>query len=297
MKTAFRRLVRFKTSEGKIKYGEAPSEGASVGDVIKTYNGTFPWELEPSDEQAVVGEILCPLASTPIFYGIGLNYKGHIAEAKLDVPPFPTVFTKPPGKLSIQPYFARLKSNQEGIVGALAGPYDHVHVDPACQFLDHERELAFIVGKDVRNCSSAENSVEDNLLGSSVGNDVSSRYWQMPERSGGQHGYAKSFDQFGPIGPVIVSTSEIPDPRLDLKTTLNGEERQNSNTGGLLSTIPQILEHLSRRTTLREGTVVMTGTPSGVAAFSKPPAWLKDGDMVEIKIRQIGKIRDKTVIG
>ncbi|KIW43286.1 uncharacterized protein PV06_04404 [Exophiala oligosperma] len=119
----------------------------------------------------------------------------------------------------------------------------------------------------------------------------------MPERSGGQHGYAKSFDQFGPIGPVIVSTSEIPDPRLDLKTTVNGEERQNSNTGGLLSTIPQILEHLSRGTTLREGTVVMTGTPSGVAAFSKPPAWLKDGDMVEIKIRQIGKIRDKTVIG
>lgn len=180
-------------------------------------------------------------------------------------------------------------------IGALAGPFDDVHVDPACQFLDYEGELAFIVGKDVRNYN-AENSFEEYLLGYTVGNDVSSRYWQMPERSGGQHGYAKSFDQFGPIGPVIVSTSEISTPHLDLKTTVNGEERQNSNTSDLLFGIPQILEHLSRGTTLRRGTVVLTGTPSGVAAFLKPPIWLKSGDVVEIEISKIGKIRNKMVI-
>ncbi|KIW28932.1 uncharacterized protein PV07_04784 [Cladophialophora immunda] len=275
MKTIFRRLVRFKTANGDIRYGEAP-EQVRVGDTVKLYQGTDPWDLIPSDDEAVVAEILCPLASTPIFYGIGLNYKGHITEALLDVPAFPTVFTKPSG--------------------ALAGPYDAIQVDPTCQFLDYEGELAFIVGGDVRNYH-APDPFEEFLLGYTVGNDVSSRYWQMPDRSGGQHGYAKSFDQFGPIGPVIVSTSEIPrEPHLDLKTRVNGEERQNSNTNDLLFTVPQILEHLSRGTTLRKGTVVLTGTPSGVAAFMKPPAWLKTGDEVEIEISQIGKIRNRMVI-
>ncbi|EXJ61494.1 uncharacterized protein A1O5_11810 [Cladophialophora psammophila CBS 110553] len=275
MKTAFRRLVRFKTSNGDIRYGEA-QEQVKIGDKVKLYTGTEPWNLNPSDDEAVIAEILCPLASTPIFYGIGLNYKGHIAEASLDVPAFPTVFTKPSG--------------------ALAGPYGDIHVDPACQFLDYEGELAFVVGKDVKNYN-AKDDFEEFLLGYTVSNDVSSRYWQFPERSGGQHGYAKSFDQFGPIGPVIVSTSEIPGiPHLDLKTTVNGEERQNSNTNDLLFTIPQILDHLSRGTTLKKGTVVMTGTPSGVAAFMKPPKWLKTGDVVEVEISQIGKIKNKMVI-
>jgi 2-keto-4-pentenoate hydratase/2-oxohepta-3-ene-1,7-dioic acid hydratase in catechol pathway len=95
---------------------------------------------------------------------------------------------------------------------------------------------------------------------------------------------------------VIVSTSEIPQPHLDLRTTVNGEERQKSNTSDLFFNIPQILEHLSRGTTLAKGTVVMTGTPSGVAAFMKPPAWLETGDVVEVEIGKIGKIKNKMII-
>ena len=181
-------------------------------------------------------------------------------------------------------------------IDALAGPYDDIHVNSKCEYLDYEGELGVIIGKDCKNYD-AQNDVAEYLLGYTVANDVSSRYWQMPAQSGNQHGYAKSFDQFGPIGPVIVSTSEIPNPgALELVTTVNGEERQRTSTGDLLFDIPKIIEHLSRGTTLRKGTVIMTGTPSGVAAFMKPPAWLKTGDVVEVSISRIGTIRNKMII-
>lgn len=134
------------------------------------------------------------------------------------------------------------------------------------------------------------------VLGYTAGNDVSSRYWQMPERSGNQHGPAKSFDKFAPIGPVIVSSKIVPDPyNLSIRSIVNGEVRQSARTDDLIYDIPAIIKHISRGTTLRKGTVVMTGTPSGVAAFMKPPAWLKDGDIVEVEIEKIGKIRNKIV--
>lgn len=136
------------------------------------------------------------------------------------------------------------------------------------------------------------------ILGYTVGNDVSSRYWQRPERCGGQHGYAKSFDKFAPIGPVLVSPSAIPDPSaLTLKTRVNGEQRQISGTDQLIFDIPAIIRQVSRGTTLLPGTIIMTGTPSGVAAFMKPPAWLQDGDVVEVEISEIGTIRNKMVKG
>lgn len=120
----------------------------------------------------------------------------------------------------------------------------------------------------------------------------------MPSQSGNQHGYAKSFDNFAPIGPVIVSTSEIPKPdKVELTTTVSGELRQKTSTGDLLFTIPKILEHLSRGTTPRRGIVIMTGTPSGVVAFMKPPAWLPTGDVVQVEISRIGRITNKMVMG
>jgi hypothetical protein len=311
MKTAFRRLVRFKTSDGEIKYGEA-SEQVKVGDEVKTYKGTEPWNLDPSDDQAVIAEVLTECLYISKGEGqlsIGIDSLSSYEHAYLlrhrvelqrtyrrsqvRSTTVPDCFYKAPRFVLLVCAFQMCSLITR--TGALAGPYDDVHVDPACQFLDYEGELAFIIGKDVRNYS-ANDGFEEFLLGYTIGNDVSSRYWQMPERSGGQHGYAKSFDQFGPIGPVIVSTSEIPQPHLDLKTSVNGEERQKSNTSDLLFTVPQILEHLSRGTTLRKGTVVLTGTPSGVAAFMKPPVWLKTGDVVEIEISQIGKIKNKMVI-
>jgi len=116
----------------------------------------------------------------------------------------------------------------------------------------------------------------------------------MPERSGNQHGYAKSFDKFAPIGPILCSSKIIPDPSaLFLATKVNGDVRQKAKLDDLIFDIPAIIRHLSRGTTLRKGTVIMTGTPSGVAAGMKPPQWLKDGDTVEIGISVIGTIKNK----
>ena len=150
-----------------------------------------------------------------------------------------------------------------------------------------------VIGKDAKDLPASADAL-DYVLGYTVGNDVSSRYWQMPERSGNQHGYAKSFDKFAPTGPVLCSTKAIPDPSaLSLITRVNGEVRQEAKLDDLIFDIPAIINHLSRGTTLRKGTVIMTGTPSGVAAGMKPPLWLKDGDTVEVEISSIGTIENK----
>ena len=143
-----------------------------------------------------------------------------------------------------------------------------------------------VIGKDCKSPSQSQNPL-DYVLGYTVGNDVSSRYWQNAACSSDQHGYAKSF---------VVSPLAIPNPsKLKLITHVNGEARQESGTDSLIFDVPAIIRHLSRASTLRPGTVIMTGTPSGVAAFRKPPAWPQDGDVVEVEIEGIGKIRNKMV--
>ncbi|KAI9740330.1 MAG: hypothetical protein M1834_004909 [Cirrosporium novae-zelandiae] len=276
MKTSFNRLIRFKDPQGKVLYGEAPVDSDLVGKTVSVYTGDYPWDLSPSDAKAKVAEMLSPLPTTPFIYGIGLNYKHHIEECGFPTPKYPTVFTKPPD--------------------ALAGPFEDITVNKECQAtMDYEGELTAIIGKDCKNIGPDEDPL-DYVLGYTVGNDVSCRFWQTPETSGNQHGYAKSFDKFAPLGPVIASTSMIPDPsKLQLKTTVNGEKRQSSSTGDLLFSVRDIIRHLSRGVTLRRGTAIMTGTPSGVAAFRKPPAWLHDGDVVEISISDIGSIKNKYV--
>ena len=152
-----------------------------------------------------------------------------------------------------------------------------------------------VLGQDCKNVSESED-VTRYIMGYTVGNDVSSRWWQMPERSSNQPSAAKSFDKFAPIGPVITSTSIISDPsRLTMRSIVNGDQRQLTRTDDLIFDIPAIIRHFSRGTTLRKGTVIMTGTPSGVAAFMKPPAWLQDGDIVEMELENVGTIRNKIV--
>ncbi|KAF4493701.1 fumarylacetoacetate hydrolase family [Fusarium agapanthi] len=188
---------------------------------------------------------------------------------------YPVIFTKPPD--------------------ALAGPFEDIAVHPDCLNMDYEAEMCLVLGKDCKDLEADD--VFEYILGYTAGNDVSSRYWQMPERSGNQHGSAKSFDKFAPIGPTITSTSVITNPaELRLESFVNGEKRQSTKTDDMIFDVPTILRHLSRGTTLRKGTVIMTGTPSGVAAFMKPPQWLKNGDVVEVSIDKIGSIKNKFLI-
>ncbi|KAH6844519.1 hypothetical protein B0I37DRAFT_377709, partial [Chaetomium sp. MPI-CAGE-AT-0009] len=195
--------------------------------------------------------------------------------AQLRVPPYPVVFTKP--------------------ADALAGPFDEVSIHPDAQgMLDYEGELTVVIGKDVKNVTEAD--ALSYVLGYTVGNDVSARNFQLPDTSGGQFCYAKSFDGFAPVGPCIVSPSLVPDPqKLRLETRVNGAVRQTTSTDDMIFSVAKIIAHLSRGTTLRKGTIIQTGTPSGVGLFMEPKGFLKNGDVVEVSVEGLGQIRNKMV--
>lgn len=177
---------------------------------------------------------------------------------------------------------------------ALTGPFDPVTIIKDAQSqVDYEGELTVIIGKDGKNISEAD--ALDYVLGYTVGNDVSARFFQLPPNSGGQFCYGKSFDSFAPIGPCIVSPNLIPDPqKLDYVTRVNGQIRQQTSTSDMIWSVKQIIVHLSRGTTLRKGTAIMTGTPSGIGLFHKD-GLLKDGDEVEISVAGIGAIKNRMV--
>jgi len=273
----FDRLIRFEDDEGKVRFGnvphEFPGEGI-VGTKVKVLNGGFTTGFSIGEEEATIKKLLCPMESTPILLCIGLNYRKHANEANLPIASYPVVFTKP--------------------ADALAGPYDDIFIHPEAQsHLDYEGELTVIIGKDGKNIP--EDEALDYVLGYTVGNDVSARNFQLPPNSGGQFCYAKSFDGFAPIGPCIVSTSIIQDPqKLNYITNVNGRKRQETPTSDMIWNVKQILAHLSRGTTLRKGTAIMTGTPSGVGLFHED-GFLKDGEVVEISVTGIGAIKNRMV--
>jgi len=276
---AISNFVRFSDEKGAVVYGELPSPipaGRLEGKKVELLSGNPFTGLSKTGTQVTIKKLLCPLESTPIVMCIGLNYAQHAKEAQLAVPTNPVVFTKP--------------------ADALTGPYDDVSIHPVAQVqLDYEGEMTVVIGKDAKNVSEAD--ALDYVLGYTVGNDVSARNFQIPaSASGGQFCYAKSFDFFAPIGPAVVLASAVPDPqKLKYTTKVNGDLRQETGTDDMIWSVKQIIAHLSRGTTLRKGTVIMTGTPSGVGLFMEPKGFLKDGDVVDITIDGIGSIINKMV--
>ncbi|KAJ5627471.1 fumarylacetoacetate hydrolase family protein [Penicillium herquei] len=268
----FQRLLRFRSESGEIHFGEVPEshswEKELVGTEVFIYEGTSPLDenLKLSDRKAIVKEVLAPFAEVPFIYGVGVLWAHEELELTFIV-----------------------------LLDALAGPYEDIHVHPAAKDLDYEGELVVIIGKDVKNLSNDANAL-DYVLGYTIGNDLSSRWWQEATK-GAQSNYAKSFDQFAPLGPVLVSTNVIPDPAaLTLRTHVNGEKRQESGIDDLIFDVAAIIRFFSQGRTLRKGSVIMTGTPFGVGTFLPGgPKFLKDGDDVEIEISQIGKMRNKFV--
>ncbi|MCJ1302354.1 hypothetical protein MMC08_005157 [Hypocenomyce scalaris] len=177
---------------------------------------------------------------------------------------------------------------------AATGPTDDVHVHKDAQgMLDYEGELVVVIGQDGKDITEA--NALDYVLGYAAGNDVSARNFQVPaDICGGQYCYAKSFDRFAPMGPALASPTVIPDPqKLKYTTKVNGEIRQETSTDDMIWSVRQIIAHLSRGTTLRRGTAIMMGTPSGVGLFRKE--FLKDGDIVEVEVEGIGKIANRMV--
>jgi 2-keto-4-pentenoate hydratase/2-oxohepta-3-ene-1,7-dioic acid hydratase in catechol pathway len=212
-----------------------------------------------------------PIRRPPKFLGVGLNYADHVAESGLEVPQHPTIFNK-----------------QSTCV---AGPRDPVHLPRASRVLDYEGELGFVIGRRCRHVSRED--APDVIAGYLVVDDVSVRDWQLrvPTWTIG-----KSFDTHGPIGPWIVTSDELRDPHaLRLRTWVNGELRQESNTKELIFDCFALVEHLSTAFTLEPGDVVATGTPSGVGIGMKPPRLLQAGDVVRVEIEGIGAIENPVI--
>lgn len=160
--------------------------------------------------------------------------------------------------------------------------------------VDYEGELAIIIGKDGKNIS--EEDALQYVLGYCASNDVSARAWQRDPAKAGvvpQWCFSKGFDKFAPLGPMIVSPLVVGDAsNLHLQTFVNGEERQNTSTGDLLFGVKAIVAFCSQGTTLKAGTVILTGTPSGVAMGMKEPKYLQNGDVVEVRISQLGSVKN-----
>ena len=212
-----------------------------------------------------------PVAQPPEFLAIGLNYADHVAESGMKQPEFPMFFNK-----------------QATCVNA---PYDPIHRPRVSEALDYEGELGIVIGTRCRHVP--RDRAHEVIAGYLIVNDVSVRDWQRRAQT---MTLGKSFDTHGPIGPWIVTTDEMSDPhKLDLKTWVNGELRQHSNTRNLIFNCFAQVETLSTVCTLLPGTIISTGTPGGVAAAMKPPKWLKAGDTVRIEIEGIGHIEHKVI--
>jgi 2-keto-4-pentenoate hydratase/2-oxohepta-3-ene-1,7-dioic acid hydratase in catechol pathway len=206
-----------------------------------------------------------PIARPGKIFGIGMNYATHIEEARMAPPPHQIWFSKP--------------------ATAVAGPYDPIERPLVSEELDYEAELVMIIGKRCRHVS--REAAHGVVFGYCVGNDVSVRDWQ---RMGGQHTIGKSFDTHAPFGPWIVRSQDIDPHALDIKSYVNGQLRQDSNTRNMIFDCWAQIEHLSKAMTLEAGDVIYTGTPGGVGAAMKPPNFLREGDRVRVEIQSIGAI-------
>jgi 2-keto-4-pentenoate hydratase/2-oxohepta-3-ene-1,7-dioic acid hydratase in catechol pathway len=226
--------------------------------------------LEPGEQSVEVRQWLAPLQPTAIF-GVGLNYRAHAAETGAALPEHPVLFMKPGS--------------------AVIGPGSPILLPAACEHgpeVDYEAELAVVIGRPARDVP-VERALEY-VLGYTCANDISARRWQK-HAGGGQWVRGKSFDTFCPLGPVLVTADEIPDPQaLPLSSVLNGQTMQDSNTVDMIFTVAELIAFISRDTTLPPGTLILTGTPEGVGFARRPPVFLADGDTIEITIAGIGTL-------
>jgi len=211
-----------------------------------------------------------PLSRPPKILAIGLNYHAHIEEGNEKIPKTPIIFSK--------------------LLSSLTGHKSDITWNPTLTSkVDYEAELAVIIGKKAYDVPERE--VMDIIFGYACANDVSARNLQFGD---GQWLRGKSLDTFCPLGPWIVTRDEIPDPHaLEIKSWLNGELMQHSNTGRMIFKISALLSFISKCFTLTPGDVILTGTPEGVGAFRDPPVFMKEGDEIIIDIEAIGKLENR----
>ncbi|HXF67873.1 MAG TPA: fumarylacetoacetate hydrolase family protein [Burkholderiales bacterium] len=216
-------------------------------------------------------KVRAPIAAPSKIVAVGLNYIDHCKEANLPVPTEPVLFSKFPN--------------------SVCGPYDDLSWPASLTSqVDYEVELGVVIGRRARDV--AEKDALRYVFGYTVVNDVSARDLQFAGAKQWDRG--KSLDTFCPYGPYIVTRDEIPDPQtLDVRTVLNGQVMQSSNTSNMIFGVAKLVSYISQGTTLVPGDLIPTGTPFGVGFSRNPPVYLKDGDVCECEVGGVGAIRNR----
>jgi 2-keto-4-pentenoate hydratase/2-oxohepta-3-ene-1,7-dioic acid hydratase in catechol pathway len=213
-----------------------------------------------------------PVGLVPKFLGIGLNYRDHAEETGMPIPEVPIVFAK--------------------ASSCVSGPYDPVLAPKGFGRMDYEVELAVVIGTTAKNVKEA--GALDHVAGYCIGNDISER--SLQKGGPGEWIKAKSYDTFGPLGPWLVTTDEVPDPQsLALALDLNGTRMQTGSSSTMIFGVAALVSYISQYMTLMPGDVITTGTPPGVGMARKPRVFLKPGDEIRATISGLGEQRFKVV--
>ncbi len=238
---------------------------------VRRASAALPKGTEKYDPAEAV--LLAPVPDPAKIVCLGLNYRDHAAESKMDVPTEPILFSK---------YATTLIGHNAPII-----------LPPASTEVDYEAELVIVIGVGGR-AIPRERALE-HVGGYAVGHDVSARDWQLG-KPGKQWMAGKTFDTFAPVGPAVVTADEVPDPQaLGIRLRLNGKTMQDSNTNQLVFPVDEIVAYLSNIFTLEPGDLIFTGTPPGVGMARQPPVWLQPGDIVEVEIDGLGTLRNPVI--
>ena len=225
--------------------------------------------LEEVDQNSRIGSCVTKPGN---FFAIGLNYTEHARETGAEPPKDPVLFNKS--------------------VHCIVGPNDNVVIPKSSKKLDHEVEIAFVIGKKAKRVK--EKDAQDYIFGYCICNDISERDWQ--KNMGGQWVKGKSGDTFGPLGPYLVTKEEIKNlENINLSLDVNGNRHQTGNTNQMIFDFNFLVAHISSFITLMPGDIVTTGTPPGVGLGMDPPVFLKDGDNMELSVDNLGTQTIKVV--
>jgi 2-keto-4-pentenoate hydratase/2-oxohepta-3-ene-1,7-dioic acid hydratase in catechol pathway len=258
------KIVRHRTPAGEIEHAQEQADGS-----FTRLRGSLSEGFTDTGGAVALGKLLAPLVPAAILC-TGLNYRKHAEETKAPIPQYPVLFMKTPT--------------------ALQNPGDPIFLPRwmTSTRVDYECELAVVIGKSARNVPRAQ--ALQYVAGYTCANDVSARDWQR-EGGGSQWCRGKTFDTFCPLGPCLLTADELADPQtLRISTSVNGEILQDSSTSDMIFDIATLIEFYSGSTTLVPGTVILTGTPSGVGMARTPPRFLQHGDSVTIEIEKIGAL-------
>ena len=245
--------------------------------IKKAVEEIFNWVQDSDFDPATIG-FLYPLSEVKVkppipnpskIVCVGLNYADHCREQNWEIPTSPVLFAKFPT--------------------TIVGYGDPIHWPPeSSQQVDYEAELAVVIGREARHLNAEQ--AYDYIGGYMNANDISARDVQFTDK---QWVRGKSFDTFCPTGPYLVTHDEIGDPhQLSIRCWVNGELRQESNTNQLVFKIPFLIAFISKTCTLLPGDILCTGTPGGVGFFSEPPVFLQPGDVVEVEVDKLGRLRN-----